>query len=193
MRADTGLITMDRRSALFLGAAAALAACARAPEIPLGADGKALPRVYVIAPGSESVISFRMLDGANALRKAKGLTLLGFNAELNAASATHSRDMAMQNRPWHFGSDGSSPLARVQRVGYAGKLLGELISETFETELTTLANWMGRQDTRDVLLDRRATDLGFAWFQESSGKIWWTALVGQAGGTFAVPSPTPGQ
>lgn len=184
---------MDRRSALFLGAAAVLAACARAPEIPLGADGKPLPQVYVIAPGSESAISFRMLDGVNALRKAKGLTQLGFNAELNAASETHSRDMSVQNRPWHFGSDGSSPLARVQQVGYSGKLVGELISETFETELKTLSNWMGQQDTRDVLLDPRATDLGFAWFQESSGKIWWTALVGQAGGTFAVPSPMLGQ
>ena len=37
--------------------------------------------------------------------------------------------MSAQNRPWHFGSDGSSPLVRVQRAGYRGKLLGELISE----------------------------------------------------------------
>jgi uncharacterized protein YkwD len=129
---------MDRRSALFMGVAAALAACARAPQIPLGADGKPLPQVYVIAPGSESDISFRVLDGVNALRNAKSLAPLSFNAELNAASATHSRDMAVQNRPWHFGSDGSSPLVRAQRAGYSGKLLGELISETFETELQTL-------------------------------------------------------
>jgi uncharacterized protein YkwD len=181
---------MDRRSALFLGVAAALAACARAPEIPLGADGKPLPQVYVIAPGSESDISFRVLDGANALRNAKGLSPLSFNAELNAASATHSRDMAVQNRPWHFGSDGSSPLLRVQRAGYSGKLVGELISETFETELQTLSNWMGQQDTREVLMNPGASDFGFAWFQESSGKIWWTALVGQAGGSFGIPSPT---
>ena len=178
---------MDRRSALFLGLAAALAACSRAPEIPLGADGKPLPQVYVIEPGTEPAISYRMLDGVNALRKAKGLPQLGFNAELNAASATHARDMAVQNRPWHFGSDGSSPLGRAQRAGYGGKLLGELISETFETELQTLSNWMGQQDTREVLMDARATDLGFAWFQEQNGKIWWTALVGQAGGTFGVP------
>ena len=81
----------------------------------------------------------------------------------------------------------SSPLGRAQRAGYGGKLLGELISETFETELQTLSNWMGQQDTREVLMDARATDLGFAWFQEQNGKIWWTALVGQAGGTFGVP------
>jgi uncharacterized protein YkwD len=183
---------MDRRSALFLGAAAALAACARAPQVPLGADGKPLPQVYVIAPGTESDISFRVLDGANALRSAKGLSPLSFNAQLNAASATHARDMAVQNRPWHFGSDGSSPLVRSDRAGYSGKLLGELISETFETELQTLSNWMGQQDTREVLMDPLANDLGFAWFQESSGKIWWTAMVGQAGGSFGIPSPVSG-
>ena len=183
---------MDRRSALFLGAAAALAACSRAPEIPVGTDGKPLPQVYVIQPGSESEISFRLLDGLNALRKARGAPQVSFNAELNAACAAHSRDMAVQNRPWHFGSDGSSPLVRVQRVGYTGKLLSELISETFETELQTLSNWMGQQDTRDVLMDPRGSDLGFAWFQESSGKIWWTLLLGEAGGTFGSPSPMSG-
>ena len=176
-----------------MGLAAAVAACSRPPEIPLGADGRPLPQVYVIAAGSESAISFRVLDGVNAVRRARGLGQLGFSAELNAASATHSRDMAVQNRPWHFGSDGSSPLGRVQRVGYGGKLTGQLISETFETELQTLANWMGQQDTREVLLDPRASDFGFAWFQESNGKIWWTALVGQAGGTFSAMSPGLGR
>ena len=175
-----------------MGLAAVVAACSRAPVIPLGADGRPLPQVYVIQPGTESAISFRVLDGVNALRKAKGLVQLGFNAELNAASATHSRDMAVQNRPWHFGSDGSSPLGRAQQVGYGGKLLGELISETFETELQTLGNWMGQPDAREVLMDPRASDLGLGWFQESNGKIWWTALVGQAGGSFGVPSPRLG-
>ena len=175
---------MDRRTAVFLGLATALAACSRPPEVPLGTDGKPLPQVYPISTDMESGISFRMLDGLNALRSAKGIGEVSFNATLNAASATHARDMAVQNRPWHFGSDGSSPLTRVQRVGYNGKLLGELISETFETELQTLADWMAQQDTRDTLMDPRATELGFAWFQETNGKIWWTALVGQAAGSF---------
>ena len=178
---------MDRRSALFLGAAAALAACSRPAAVPLGSDGKPLPQVYRIKPGSESEISFHMLDGVNVLRQARGETQLAFNAALNAACAAHSRDMSVQNRPWHFGSDGSSPLVRVQRVGYTGKLLGELISETYQTELETLSSWMGQADTRDVLLDARATEMGFAWFQEASGKIWWTMLLGGASGVSAAP------
>ena len=146
---------MERRSVLLLGTAAALAACARPAPVPMGADGKPLPRVYHINPGDESAISYRMLDAVNTLRQTKGAPQLSFNAALIAACATHSRDMAVQNRPWHFGSDGSSPLVRVQRVGYTGKLLGELISETYETELETLSEWMNQSDTRAMVLDPR--------------------------------------
>jgi uncharacterized protein YkwD len=169
---------MDRRKALLLGAAAALAACAKPAPAPVGSDGKPLPQVYNIKPGDESVIAYRMLDAVNALRQSKGAPQVQFNAALIAACASHSRDMAVQNRPWHFGSDGSSPLVRVQRVGYTGKLLGELISETYQTELVTLSDWMNQADTRDMVLDTRATEMGFSWFQEPSGKLWWTMLVG---------------
>lgn len=100
------------------------------------------------------------------------------NAQLTAAAATHSRDMANQNRPWHFGSDGSSPIDRVQRVGYPGHLIGENISETYETEMETLSAWMDQDDTRRVILDPRATDMGFAWYQDNLGKIWWTMVLG---------------
>jgi uncharacterized protein YkwD len=109
---------------------------------------------------------------------AKGAGPLAFNAQLNAAAAAHARDMSVQNRPWHFGSDGSSPLVRVQRVGYVGRLYGELISETYQTELETLSAWMAQPDTRNVVLDPNAREIGFAWFQEATGKIWWTMVTG---------------
>ena len=86
--------------------------------------------------------------------------------------------MQVQNRPWHFGSDGSAPLDRVRRPGYPGTMLGENISETFENEVETLAAWLGQEDTRAVIMDPGAKNLGFAWFQEPSGKIWWTLLTG---------------
>jgi uncharacterized protein YkwD len=168
---------MDRRAFLLLGASLGLAACT--PTAPtLGADGRPLPKVYRINPGDERVISFRLLDSVNTLRGAKALPPLSFNAQLNAAAATHSRDMSVQNRPWHFGSDGSSPLVRVQRSGYTGRLVGELISETYETELETLSTWMANPDTRAIIMDPSARVMGFAWFQEESGKIWWTMVTG---------------
>lgn len=144
----------------------------------MGTDGKPLPRLYRISPNDTGQIQFRMMDSVNVLRAAAGAPAVSMNAQLNAAAATHARDMSVQNRPWHFGSDGSSPIERAIRVGYPGLLIGETISETFETELETLSAWMAQPDTRTVILDPRATDFGFAWFQEDTGKIWWTMVLG---------------
>jgi len=155
-----------------------LSACTQPTQPAIGADGKPLPQVYRISARDTGPIQFRILDSINALRAASGAAPIALNAQLNAAAATHSRDMSVQNRPWHFGSDGSSPIDRMQRAGYTGQPLGENISETFETELETLAAWMDQADTRTIILDSSATNLGFAWFQESNGKIWWTLVTG---------------
>jgi uncharacterized protein YkwD len=127
----------------------------------------------------------------NALRGARGLQPMQLNAELNAAAATHSRDMSVQNRPWHFGSDGSSPLDRVQRVGYRGLLVGELISETYQTEIETLSDWMEAPDTRAIIMDPRANQMGFSWYQEPNGKIWWTMITGSSGGAAPLLAAAP--
>lgn len=169
---------MKRRTVLTSGAALVLAACGGARGPVFAGSRSHGASVYKITPRLESEIPFRILDAVNALRSANTLQPMAFNAALNAAALTHSRDMSAQNRPWHFGSDGSSPLLRTQRVGYTGRFLGELISETFETELETLSAWMTTTDTRAVLMDPQAREMGFAWFQESNGKIWWTLLTG---------------
>lgn len=168
-----------KRRTLVLGLTAfALAGCATGTRGRIGADGLPLPQVYQIDPNDADDIQFRMLDGVNALRAARGAPPVAFDASLNAAAATHARDMSLQNRPWLFGSDGSSPLDRARRVGFRGRLLGENISESFETELETLAAWMKQEDTRNVILDPQARNMGFAWFQEPAGKIWWVLNMG---------------
>ena len=170
---------MFRLIPILTAAALILSACAPSNEPPrLGADGKPLPQVYRIKDRERSTIQFRMLDSVNTLRSASGQAPVAFDQALNAAAATHSRDMSVQNRPWHFGSDGSSPIDRVARVGFQGRLVGEVISETFETELETLAAWMDKPDTRRILLSPEADKMGFAWFQETNGKLWWTLIMG---------------
>lgn len=159
---------MIRLIALVLISALTLAGC----------EGGGGTSQYRISAGSTSKVQYRTLDSVNALRSAAGAPPVQLNAQLNAAAATHSRDMSVQNRPWHFGSDGSSPIDRVARAGYSGRLIGETISETYETELETLGAWMELDDTRKVILDKDARDMGFAWFQESNGKIWWTLIMG---------------
>ena len=144
---------MLRRHMMLGLACAGLTACNQ-PRATIGADGLPTQQVYRITQQDRQEIPFRMLDSVNALRQARGVGNLQLDAQLTAAAATHSRDMAIQNRPWHFGSDGSSPLDRIRRVGYPGGLTGEAISETFETELETLAAYGSQQGTVADMLDR---------------------------------------
>lgn len=167
----------------------AVAACSSGTSARIGPDGLPLPQVYKINASDTDDIQFRMLDSVNTLRQAAGVSAVELNAQLNAAAATHSRDMSAQNRPWLFGSDGSSPLDRARRVGFRGQIVGENISESYETEIETLAAWMNQADTRAVILDPKARHMGFAWFQEPAGKLWWTLNMGTAP-NFAQSAPT---
>jgi uncharacterized protein YkwD len=169
---------MIRLFSILISLTVALAACTPAPQT-MAPDGRAAPSVYKIGRNDTGKLQFRMLDSVNALRGASGLSQVQLNAQLNAAAATHARDMAVQNRPWHFGSDGSSPVDRIQRVGYTGALVGEVISETYETELETLAAWMEQPDTRRIVMSTDALNMGFSWHQEENGKIWWTMVMGK--------------
>jgi uncharacterized protein YkwD len=168
---------MLRRDVLMGLGVLGLAACGSRQQIPVGADGLPLPTLYRITEQDAQEIPFRMLESVNALRGAAGVQLVTLDPLLNAAAATHSRDMAIQNRPWHFGSDGSSPIDRLARVGFTGTLVGEVISETFETENETLSAWMQDPNTRAVIMNPAATRMGLAWLQETSGKIWWTMVL----------------
>ncbi|MGR3615875.1 MAG: CAP domain-containing protein [Paracoccaceae bacterium] len=170
---------MVRNILIAIAAVASLSACTPSSTSgQLGADGQPLPKVYRIRSGQTGTVQFRILDSVNSLRQAAGVAPVKLDPQLNAAAATHSRDMSVQNRPWHFGSDGSSPIDRVARAGYPGPVVGEAISETYETEIETLGAWMEDPGSRSVIMDPKAMNMGFAWHQEKSGKLWWTLVMG---------------
>lgn len=171
---------------VLFSAVLALAACD-----PVATGGSYSGKVYRIRSSDTAKLQFRMLDSINALRSSEGVAAVELNPQLNAAAATHSRDMSVQNRPWHFGSDGSSPIDRLARVGYRGTLVGETISESFETELETLGAWMSQSDTRRTILAPQAREMGFSWYQERNGKIWWTLVLGDPNTAPLVPSANP--
>jgi len=176
---------MFRLSALLMVSVLALSACETpAPaQTPLGSDGRPLPVVVRITPADAPRVRQRMQDGLNTMRAQNGLGPLQPNAELASAAATHAQDLSFQSRPWHWGSDGSSPMQRAERAGYRGAFVGELISETCETEVETVNSWMTESETRQVILDRRANEVGVGWHQDSNGKLWWTVVLGEGSGS----------
>lgn len=159
---------------LSMVAVMSLAACGVPTPRALNLGG-----IYWIAPERTEAVQLRMADAVNALRLHNGRQPVALSAHLNAAALTHSRDMSRQNRPWHFGSDGSSPVDRIARIGYRGELVGEAISESYEDEIETLEAWMRDPTVRGVILDPMAAEIGVAWHQDPTGKLWWTVVLGK--------------
>lgn len=165
----------------LLFAAALLVACETTgrPDAPKVDAGR---RVVPVAELADTAgIRFRHADAVNALRQSRGLGPVQYSRALNSAALTHARDMSLQQRAWHFGSDRSNPQSRAARAGYGGRVTGENIAETFEGEFDTLQNWLNTPDTIGAMIDPRATDIGFAWFREATGKIWWVQVFGAPG------------
>ncbi len=136
------------------------------------------PRIFWISSSDARAIPHRVLDAVNAVRAEKGLPEIVLSNQLIAAARTHSRDMSVQFRLWHFGSDGSSPLDRAATTGYDGQVLGENIAESFESDLDTIAAWMQRPENRKLILHSDARRMGIGWYQDKEGRIWWTMVVG---------------
>ena len=149
----------------------ALVAC----ENTGGSGGGGVPRL-----GDPVEVRFRHVDSVNALRAARGLGEVALSSTLTAAAATHARDMSVQKRAWHFGSDRSSPVSRAQRAGYGGQVLAENISESFDDEFEVIQQWLNDPQALAAMMNPRASAIGLGWYQESSGKIWWVQMFGGA-------------
>ena len=163
-----------RTLVLVLGLAV-VAACS--PTSQETVDG-----VRIIRAGQADAVRTVQVDQISAFRASRGLSPVQLSSRLPAAAATHARDMSVQRRAWHFGSDGTSPRDRAERAGFNGVVLGENISESFDDEFEVFQSWLSDPFTRQVMLEPSANALGIAWFQEPNGKLWWVQVIGRTGG-----------
>jgi len=170
--------TVATRSVL-IGLLILLTGCVAPSEIEddLQPATRTVASIYEIDEFQERVLASRFLEAVNVVRSKEGLPELEYSAELNGASFTHALDMSVQKRPWHFGSDRSSPVSRARRAGFEGKLIGENISESFDTPLETLGRWLEQENTRSIILSADAKRVGLGWRQDPDGRIWWVMLV----------------
>ncbi len=131
--------------------------------------------------GNLSTVQQNMLDSVNFMRQSAGAPPVQLSSELSSAAQMQADDISRQQRAWAWGTDWSSPYQRLARAGYSGQLVGELYSQSFDTELETLTVWLQDKDKAGVINDRDATDMGFAFHQDSNGMIWWVLNMGTRG------------
>lgn len=166
---------MVRFGAILFSALITLSACTETSTGIFGGNAAS----GNISSFNSGTIRLRHLDSVNALRAERGAAPLQLSAQLTAAAETHARDMSVQQRAWNFGSDGTSPQDRATRSGFNGVVRGENVAETFKDEFLVLQTWLNEGPSRASILDPLSTHLGYGWFQESNGKVWWVQVLGQ--------------
>ncbi len=83
------------------------------------------------------------------------------------------------SRTTHIGPGGSDPIERGVRSGYEGRILGEALAESVEGPLDTLELWMGHDQTRAVLLDWEAREVGLSCIGDRhAGPVHWDLVLG---------------
>jgi len=108
------------------------------------------------------------------------------SAKLNGAAREHARDMAKHGQFAHQGSDGSTPMERVTREGYAWRTVGENIAAGATSSEEVMAGWLASPGHCENLMDPRFTQMGIAYTLDSRSKfgVYWTQV-------FAAPRETP--
>lgn len=179
---------MFRLAAVLFSALLTLSACTE----PSSGIYEGTTRSGNISDYSINGIRLRHLDSINAMRVERGLQALQLSAELNAAAATHALDMYKQQRAWDFGSDRTSPQERADRAGFIGVVRGENVAESFRSEFFVLQTWLDNTVSRASIFDPEITHVGYAWYQETNGKVWWVEVLAQSfAPALPIEEPTP--
>ena len=98
---------------------------------------------------------------------------LKWNALLGAAATGHARDMATSKQMGHFGSDGTTLRARLERAGYPGGQFGENIGSGMRTFDLVLKLWLNDSELCENVMNPVFTELGLA----ESGGFWDLVLA----------------
>jgi uncharacterized protein YkwD len=117
----------------------------------------------------------------NRERKQENLGPLKLAPKLCESAAIHARDMAKRQMLDHQGSDGSTVLDRVKRVGYIYLRVGENIANGQKTVDQVMDTWMKSPGHRANILGDY-TEMGAARVEDDEGTNYWCV-------NFGIPMP----
>jgi uncharacterized protein YkwD len=135
--------------------------------------------VSTLSPALQQVVQL-----TNDHRAQAGLPPLTVNAQLNAAAARMSNDMAAHNtiQPGpgpHLGSDGSDPGQRITQAGYAWRAWAENIASGYPDAASVVEGWWSSDGHRRNILSADVTEIGVAVAYSSTGVAYWTQDFGR--------------
>ncbi|MBP2328301.1 uncharacterized protein YkwD [Kibdelosporangium banguiense] len=147
--------------------------------------GSVLVAVLAAAPAAQGATVQTIQDDVvrltNAERQKAGCAPLTAVSQLNLAAQRHSEDMATRNFVGHTGSDGSTMVTRVERVGYTGwRSLAENVAAGQQTAAAVVAGWMNSSGHRANILNCGLRDIGvgYATNPNSTYGVYWTQNFG---------------
>jgi len=112
------------------------------------------------ALGDLERVRIEMLVRVNAERAAAGVAPLRRDPRLDDAAQHHAEDMLARSFYNHSSPDGTSPVTRTRKSGYAGRIVGENIARGPFAVQEVVSNWMGSTEHRRNLLLPAFTHLG---------------------------------
>ena len=131
-------------------------------------------------PALEENLAVKMLEKVNALRSAgcqcgadfmPPVQQLKWNAKLELAAKNHAQDMNDRNYFDHLSPDGSIPIQRAQKAGYAGTYVTENIARGYTSVDAVMTAWQKSESHCRAMMDGQHTEMGAArvtnyWVQE---------------------------
>jgi uncharacterized protein YkwD len=122
------------------------------------------------------------LELINTYRTQNGKRALALNTQLNAASASHSMDMGLNNFFDHINKQGKDPGNRASAAGYRWAVIGENIAAgtVQDTAAEAFAMWKGSKEHNHNMLDADFRDIGIGREQVSGSRYgwYWTTVFG---------------
>ena len=120
-------------------------------------------------------LSAAVIDLVNAERAARGLAPMVWDQRLELAAQRHSDDQAAMRRMSHTGSDGSSLVDRLARVGFSWRSAAENVASGQTTAGSVMAAWMNSPGHRSNILSTN-TRIGVGFAVAADGRRYWTQV-----------------
>jgi uncharacterized protein YkwD len=118
------------------------------------------------------------LAAVNAFRTKHGRGSVVLDPRLIKAAAMQSEFQAKQSWIGHSGPGGSLPKDRAARAGYRAKIASENVASGQKSFSDVMRSWEESSGHRENLLRPEVTAIGVAMATNSSGRPYWTLVLG---------------